>query len=118
MGIRSTTNGQGFGESTGESGFQPALQNSYDEPSGWNGDQTHHFAAYFQAGAAHPIASTLSPVPFGYEVYQHVYENSPMNWGDVSLGYVAQGLGQLSALGIIPNSSLGDTIRFAVCQKK
>ena len=105
----------GFNAGPGSiSGFRVSYQNDEsDEPNGWNGDQSHHFAAYFQAGAAHPEASTVSPVPSLYE-YGQSFSNP--NIGDINLGYAAQELGQLYGLGAFSAADVGNRIRNNICQ--
>ena len=113
LGIRNNgTLNNGFFAKGDISGFLPAYMNSTPDEPNWNGDQSHHFAAYFQTGAAHPNLSFASPVPAVFESMQKPL--SP-NRGDVSLGYAAQDLGAAYGEGILGAKDIGNAIRSNIC---
>jgi hypothetical protein len=84
------SNSQAVFLNTGQaSGYAPAYQNStpdggYGDPS-WNGDQGHHFAAFFQFGYLYgPVAGAAAVDIF--EGAEALLNGGPLNQGDVNLG--------------------------------
>jgi len=75
------------------SGYATQYQNTIpDNPAtGWNGDQGHHFAAFFQFGYLHGAAAG-QVLAFGMEWWQGTM-SGVLNVGDVALGEVAAQIG-------------------------
>lgn len=97
------------------SGFSAPFQNTVpDNPrTGWNGDQGHHFAAFFEYGYLNPrigvsVAVLYEYLQAGFGLY------APINQGDINVGIVAAELGAALKNGSDPNS-VADAIA-ALCK--
>jgi hypothetical protein len=113
--------GKGLGTEGSASGFSLSFQNSFpDNPTtGWNGDQTHHFAAFFQLGFAHPSSAVLS-FSAAFEATESLLsalrgQPEGLNWGDIQLGGVAGQMGQQLTNGGLSPGQVGSAIRSHVC---
>jgi RHS repeat-associated protein len=105
------------------SGFQSEYQNTTpDNPtSGWNGDQGHHFAAFFQLGQEwNPPASYIGSALFEVgESLLHLIKGQgwDLNDGDIRLGAQAAGLGWAVSKGLVAAKDVGNWIRNNICAK-
>jgi len=104
------------------SGYQVQYQNVPPDSPTSNGDQGHHFAAFFQLGyqwSSFPswfgtVASNIFEV--GESLVNLVKNGSfTLNTGDINLGAEAAGLGWAVAKGIIPQQAVGNWIRNNLC---
>jgi hypothetical protein len=95
------------------SGYLAQYQNTTpDNPkTGWNGDQGHHFAAFFQVGYQYGATqgSMLA------SLWERL-EGTPGNRGDIALGSEAALLGSKIANGQLKPSQLGNAILNAICK--
>ena len=79
--------------SSGPSGYSAGFQNTVDDSPSGNGDQGHHFAAFFEYGYLHPnapggvIATIFEEFEAGFGI------KGPINEGDINLGIVAFKIG-------------------------
>jgi hypothetical protein len=115
-GIPSNTNAVYL--NTGQaSGYQSIYQNTTpDNPStGWNGDQGHHFAAFFEFGFQYggSLGAITSAV---YEWAQAFGGSSGLNMGDIQLGITAAEMGAGLKAGTISAANIGNLINATVCQ--
>jgi hypothetical protein len=105
------------------SGFQSQYQNTApDNPvTGWNGDQGHHFAAFFQLGQEWaPPSSYIGSALFevGESLVNLVKgQGWDLNDGDIRLGAQAAGLGWAVSKGLIAPKDVGSWIRSNICAK-
>ena len=98
-----------------QSGFVPLYQNTPNDQPGWNGDQGHHFAAFFAYGFLHP-SSGLTAATF-YEIGQALGNGSlDVNTGDIVLGALAAELGRELAVGQITPQQVSAMIA-PICKK-
>jgi hypothetical protein len=106
------------------SGFAPQYQNDPPDFQNWNGDQTHHFAAFFRVGYNKLTLSGKPALTFeGAEAFLGCIkklvggrpEAEPLNQSDVQLGDLAQRLGQQMANGTLAGSQPWDAIRSQLC---
>jgi hypothetical protein len=115
-GISSTSNPVQL--NTGQSsGFLSQYQNTLpDNPAtGWNGDQAHHFAAFFQFGYVYSLLG-FGPgaiASFALE-YAEGLDSGIMNLGDVNLGDAAVQIGEDLASGKISTADVAGRIK-ALC---
>jgi hypothetical protein len=99
------------------SGYQSIYQNTIpdNQSTGWNGDQGHHFAAFFEfgyqyGGTAGSITSAL------YEWAQAAFGgNDPINMGDIQSGISAALIGSGLKSGDIAAGAVGGMIRNSIC---
>ena len=98
------------------SGYASQFQNTLDDTSTGNGDQGHHFAAYFQFGWNYG-ASAGSTASWWGEQIQALKRGEPLNQGDVNLGIAAAMIGSQLASGAITADQVGGRIRDVVCKK-
>jgi hypothetical protein len=101
------------------SGYLSQYQNTLpDNPTtGWNGDQGHHFAAFFELGYEYSVAG-LSPgslAAFALEYIQGM-DSGVMNVGDVNLGEAAAQIGAALASKQISLSQVAGKIQ-GLCSK-
>ncbi len=73
------------------SGYLPQFQNTLDDQPGWNGDQGHHFAAFFDLG--YFSGRTARLVAVIYERGQAAARETAVNQGDIDLGIQAAQIG-------------------------
>jgi RHS repeat-associated protein len=113
--------GKGLGTEGSASGFSSEYQNTYpDNPiTGWNGDQTHHFAGFFQLGFSHPEGAVLS-FSAAFEAAESLFHTltghpESVNWGDIRLGGAAGQIAQGMANGSLAPGQIGAAIRSQVC---
>jgi hypothetical protein len=99
------------------SGYQSQYQNTLpDNPvTGWNGDQGHHFAAFFQFGFVSGSTSAGSLAAFGLEYFQSL-DSGVMNLGDVALGEAAAQIGASLRAGTITTAQVAQQIGSTLCQ--
>jgi hypothetical protein len=97
------------------SGYQTKYQNTLpDNPiTGWNGDQGHHFAAFFQFGYKYGAAAG-SVTAFATEWWQGL-ESGVLNAGDVALGEAAAQIGANLKAGKISMSDVASIIQSTLC---
>ena len=98
------------------SGYQRDYQNSTpDNPAtGWNGDQGHHFAAFFEFGYLYGNAAGNNMASL-YEQVQGLRDGGT-NQGDVELGKVAASLGAGLKSGSYDPGQIGEMIRGLLCK--
>ena len=99
------------------SGYAPEYQNTTPDgrtgdPS-WNGDQGHHFAAFFEYGYQNPGSG--SSTAYWFEVLEGF--RGTFNQNDVNLGVVAAQMGAALKAGIRSASEIAGLIRDLVCAK-
>lgn len=104
------------------SGFGADYQNTLpdDKRTGWNGDQAHHFAAFFQFGYVHSSrtlggTSLADVASFTLEYFQGL-DSGVMNLGDVRLGERAGQIGADLMNGRITRGQVGMEIRSTLCR--
>ena len=108
----------GVGLNTGQaSGFRGDYQNTLPDgrrgnPS-WNGDQAHHFAAFFQFGYRH--RATAGENASSILEYFQGLDSGVMNLGDVRLGNVAAQTGADLRAGLIGREDVGQRISETLC---
>ena len=96
--------------SSGPSGYSAAFQNTVNDSANGNGDQGHHFAAFFEFGYLHPnepggaIATAFEWAEAGFGV------KGPVNQGDINLGTAAFNIGASLKNGTIKPSDIGQKI--------
>ncbi len=97
-------------------GFQDPLQNTInDDPkAGQNGDQGHHFAAFFQFGYLYGSGALGAAAAYAYEFGQGL-ANGGTNYGDIKLGVLASQIGADLRNKILYAGEVGDRIR-ALCK--
>jgi hypothetical protein len=85
--------------------------------TGWNGDQGHHFAAFFELGYEYSVAG-LSPGSLAAFVLEYVQglDSGVMNVGDVNLGEAAAQIGAQLASKQISMSQVAGKIQ-GLCSK-
>ena len=101
------------------SGFAAAYQNSTpDNPTtGWNGDQAHHWAAFFEFGYVHGGGVVGNATADLYESFQSLFgQLGPTNDGDQRLGEVAVQLGAELAAGTINPEDVAGRVQ-ELCKK-
>jgi hypothetical protein len=101
------------------SGYKTGYQNTTPDnaSTGWNGDQGHHFAAFFQLG--YQLGGTAGSVTSAvFELLQATLTtNSGLNMGDVQLGIDAALMGAGLKAGTISTADLAGQIRQTLCQQ-
>ena len=106
------------------SGYQTQFQNTVpDNPTtGWNGDQGHHFAAFFEFGFKYGnlLGGTLGSAAgavtaFALEYFQGPTEGNVLNQGDINLGVAAAELGSALASGNASMSDIPSAIQNLLC---
>jgi RHS repeat-associated protein len=92
----------------GDNGFIPGFQNTLPDSTAGNGDQVHHFAAFFEYGFANgAFAGGVMALAFE----QVEGWNSSVNDGDVSLGILASQWGADLKAGKLSPSDIGSKIQ-------
>jgi hypothetical protein len=98
------------------SGYAAQYQNTLPDnaDTGWNGDQGHHFAAFFQAGYLYG-SNAAGMAAWALEYWQGL-DSGIMNLGDVNLGEVAAQIGADLRSGVITTAQVGNAIKNNLCQ--
>jgi hypothetical protein len=99
-----------------QSGYLPPFQNTQPDNPYTNGDQGHHFAAFFQVGFfwGGAVAAALA---LDFEVLEAGGNFQNLNMGDIRLGTAAGDLGAAVRSGAISPSGVGAWIRQNLCAK-
>ena len=107
----------------GSNGFAAQYQNTIPDAGAGspnNGDQGHHFAAFFQIGFAYGagFGDALARIFEGGEMFFNNLAGSvgPLNSGDIALGMAAVQIGADLASGRISTSGAAGRIR-SLCNK-
>jgi RHS repeat-associated protein len=103
------------------SGYLQPFQNTVpDNPmTGWNGDQGHHFAAFFEFGYQY---ASLGPGSLSFFAYAYEWGQAggsllaPINWGDVRLGGVAAMIGYDLKMGYTTRGAVSSQISDTLCK--
>ncbi len=95
--------------SSGSSGYVTPYQNTVDDSPKGNGDQGHHFAAFFEYGYLHLNAPGGGGATV-FEWLEALVGGGPANDGDINLGMVAFQIGADLATGKIKTSAVGQRI--------
>jgi hypothetical protein len=97
------------------SGYSAAFQNSPPDNPQTNGDQGHHFAAFFEYGYLHS-AGNGAAAAITLEGIQALFGLKSVNTGDINLGIAAALLGESVRNGTLDRAAVGSVIRATICQ--
>ena len=83
--------------------------------TGWNGDQGHHFAAFFEYGYEHPDLGVFF-APGAFEGLEAWLKDQKLNMGDVALGMAAAQVGADLKTGVIHIGDVTSAILNEICK--
>jgi hypothetical protein len=117
--LKYTTNSPVFLNTGPASGYLAVYQNTTpDNPvTGANGDQGHHFAAFFEFGY-HFGALAGTGASAAFELFEAAFGtlNGTLNMGDIQLGITASALGADLKAGRISADQVGLAIQDSICK--
>jgi len=101
--------------SSGPSGFAKPFQNTTDDSSNGNGDQGHHFAAFFEfgyqyGGAVGGVATDIFELTESF-IGMLKGQGFSLNGGDIALGLVAAQIGSDLKAGKISREGVSSEIQ-------
>jgi hypothetical protein len=106
--------------SSGPSGFAKPFQNTIDDSPNGNGDQGHHFAAFFEFGYQYggAIGGVAADVFELTEAFVNALKGQGfnLNGGDITLGLVAAQLGSNLKAGTMTRGGISSEIQ-RLCNK-